>query len=83
MSEELKLKIKEIIINKFQLDIDITEFEEKKPFIEYGVGLDSVANLELILEIEKKLKLNIDEAEIDNEILFNFKNLYNFLKKSL
>jgi acyl carrier protein len=81
MTEELKLKIKEIIINKFKLNIDTGEFEEKKPFIEYGVGLDSVANLELILEIEKKLKINIDEAEIDNEILFNFKSLYDFINK--
>jgi acyl carrier protein len=81
MTEELKLKIKEIIINKFKLNIDTGKFEEKKPFIEYGVGLDSVANLELILEIEKKLKINIDEAEIDNEILFNFKSLYDFINK--
>jgi len=83
MSEELKLKIKEIIINKFQLDIDTGEFDESKPFIEYGVGLDSVANLELILEIEKELKINIDEAEIGSEILFNFKSLYNFINKSI
>ena len=83
MSEELKLKIKEIIINKFQLEIKTAQFDESKPFIEYGVGLDSVANLELILEIEKKLKINIDEAEIGSEILFNFKSLYNFINKSI
>ncbi len=83
MSEELKLKIKEIIINKFQLEIKPAQFDESKPFIEYGVGLDSVANLELILEIEKELKINIDEAEIGSEILFNFKSLYNFINKSI
>ena len=83
MSEELKLKIKEIIINKFQLEIKTAQFDESKQFIEYGVGLDSVANLELILEIEKELKINIDEAEIGSEILFNFKSLYNFINKSI
>ncbi len=83
MSEELKLKIKEIIINKFQLDIDAGEFDDSKPFIEYGVGLDSVGNLELILEIEKELKINIDEAEIGSEILFNFKSLYNFINETI
>ncbi len=81
MNEELKLKIKELIINKYKLNIKADDFDEEKPFFEYGVGLDSVANLELILEIEKKLKINIDEAEIDNEVLFNFHNLYGFLKE--
>ena len=83
MSEELKAKIKEIIIGKFKLNIETGEFDETKPFIEYGVGLDSVANLELILEIEKKLKIDLDEAEIDSEVLFNFKSLYDFINKSL
>ena len=82
MSETLKNKIKEIIIHKYKLDIDTTEFDEARPFMEYGVGLDSVANLELILEIEKELEINIDEAEIDADVLFNFKNLYNFLSRS-
>ncbi len=80
MSEELKLKIKEIIINKFNLGIDVCDFDEKKPLIEYGVGIDSVANLELIIQIEKNLKINIDEKHVSSEILYNFKALYEFIK---
>ncbi len=83
MSEQLKLNIKEIIINKFNLGIDVVDFDEQKPFIEYGVGIDSVANLELILQIEKNLKINIDEAQVNSEILFNFKTLYKFLRDQI
>ncbi|NIP29358.1 MAG: hypothetical protein GTN99_01510 [Candidatus Dadabacteria bacterium] len=83
MSEDIKRQIKEIIINKYRLGIDKDDFDETRPFFEYGVGIDSVANLELILEIEKKLKINIDEAQIDAEVLFNFKNLYNYLIKNI
>jgi len=83
MTQEFINKIKHIIITKYGLEIDIDEFDESKPFIEYGVGLDSIANLELVLEIEKTLGINIDENEINNEVLYNFINLINYLKDKI
>jgi len=83
MTQEFINKIKHIIITKYGLEIDIDEFDESKPFIEYGVGLDSIANLELVLEIEKTLGINIDENEINNEVLYNFINLRNYLKDKI
>lgn len=83
MAQEFINKIKHIIITKYGLEIDIDEFDESKPFIEYGVGLDSIANLELVLEIEKTLGINIDENEINNEVLYNFINLINYLKDKI
>lgn len=79
MDRDTKLKIKEIIIIKFKLDMDASDFDESRPLIEYGIGIDSVANLELIVEIEKALKLNLDESEVDGEVLINLENLYGFI----
>jgi len=79
MDRETKLKIKEIITRKLKLDMGASDFDESRPLIEYGIGIDSVANLELIVEIEKALKLNLDESGIDGEVLFNLENLYRFI----
>lgn len=79
MDRDTKLKIKEIIIIKFKLDMDASDFDESRPLIEYGIGIDSVANLELIVEIEKALKLNLDESEVDGEVLINLEKLYGFI----
>ena len=74
-------KLKQIIIDKFIPGLTVEEFDENTPLLEFGVGLDSVANMELILEIEKQLGVEIDESEINGEILYNFSSLLNYLEK--
>ncbi len=81
MNTENIKKLKQLIIKKFNLDPDINEFDTGREFAEYGIGLDSVSNLELILEIEKALGINIDESQISGDILYNFNSLINYLDK--
>ena len=81
MNNKNVTKLKKIIIDMFIGNISIEEFDENIPLVEYGVGLDSVANMELLLEIEKQLGVEIDESEINSDILFSFRSLLNYLEK--
>lgn len=83
MASKLENKLKKIIIKKFNLGIDIAEFDSNKPMIEYGLGLDSVANLEFILEIEKAFGIDIDESCFNSEVLYSFDSLKNYLGRLL
>lgn len=79
--EQKKVKgLKQIIIDKFNAGISVEQFDDSTPLAEYGIGLDSVANMELILEIEKYLGIDIDESDLNSGILLSFSSLLNYLE---
>lgn len=81
MNTEDSNKLKQLIINKFDLGIKSEDFDIDEPLVNFGIGLDSVANLEFILELEKTLGIEIDESEINSEILYNFRSLVDYLSR--
>jgi len=80
MEHEKEKRLKQIIIDKFNPGLSVEELDDSMPLVEYGIGLDSVANMELILEIEKYLGIEIDESDINSEILYSFRSLKNYLE---
>ena len=80
MEHEKVKRLKQIIIDKFNPGLSVEELDDNMPLVDYGIGLDSVANMELILEIEKYLGIEIDESDINSEILYSFRNLKKYLE---
>jgi len=80
MEHEKVKRLKQIIIDKFNPGLSVEELDDNMPLVDYGIGLDSVANMELILEIEKYLGIEIDESNINSEILYSFKSLKKYLE---
>ena len=62
--EELRRKIKEVMVDELMLDFDAAEIaDETAIFGAGGLGLDSVDALQLVVAIEKHFGLKIADAE--------------------
>lgn len=58
---ELKLKIKELIIETLDLeDISVEDIQDDEPLFVDGLGLDSIDALELGLAIKKQFEVKLD-----------------------
>jgi len=60
-------RIKKVLLGKALKNIDPKEIANSSQLIEFGVGLDSVATLELVVALEEEFQIQIDESEISAE----------------
>lgn len=79
MSQEIKSRVKKILINKLLHDLRPEDIKDDTPLIELGVGVDSVATLELIVALEEEFQISIDESEINPELLTSLLKISNFI----
>ena len=62
-------EIKELIITSLKLDRKPEEIADDAPLFGAGLGLDSIAALELVLEIERSFGVVIGDAETGGKVL--------------
>lgn len=77
--EILAEKIRRLVINKFNLDIEPQDISAEQSLIELGVGVDSVSTLEFIMELEEELGVSIDESEVSLGVLETVESLSEFI----
>lgn len=78
---ELDHKIKEVIINKLNLDhIKIEDIDSEAPLFNDGLGLDSIDALELGLGIKDAFNVKIKSEENINEHFYSVQSIRNFIK---
>ena len=77
--EVLGEKIRQLVVSKFDLDIEPQEISVQQSLIELGVGVDSVSTLEFIMELEEEFGISIDESEINPEVLETVGSLSQFI----
>lgn len=83
MSESIMHQLKEIIAYKLDVNLSIEEIDENVSLYEDGLGLDSIAIVDLIVAIEKEFSLKIDDEELNAELFNNLSNLAQFLQLKL
>ncbi len=69
MSEETKERIKRLLVQNVLKNMDAADLDNDASLIDLGVGLDSVATLELVVALEEEFQVSIDEGEITSEVL--------------
>lgn len=57
-------RVKKVLMKNSLKDVSPDEIQSNTQLIEYGVGLDSVAMLELFVALEQEFKIQIDESRI-------------------
>ena len=77
--EILGEKIRRLVIDKFNLDIEPQDISAEQSLIELGVGVDSVSTLEFIMELEEELGVSIDESEVNLGVLETVESLSEFI----
>ncbi len=83
MSESIMHQLKEIIAYKLDVNLSIEEIDENVSLYEDGLGLDSMAIVDLIVAIEKEFSLKIDDEELNAELFNTLSNLAQFLQPKL
>lgn len=77
--QEIKERIKKLIINHVLDEDDSIEIENDQPLLELGIGIDSVSTLEFLVALENEFGINIDESSIEIETLENVESISDFV----
>ncbi len=83
MNKEIKSKIKKVLVNKLLQGFKPEDIGDDAPLIELGVGVDSVATLELILALEEEFHITIDESEVNQELISSINSISNYVSKRM
>ena len=73
--------LKHLIAEELDVNIQMAEIEPDAPLLEDGLGLDSIAIVELITLIEEKFAVEFDEDDLDMEAFANVRTLSQWIEK--
>lgn len=79
MSEEIKKRIKEVLVQKLLQDFSSEDIKDDTSLIGLGVGVDSVATLEFVVALEEEFQISIDEKEINPELLATIRTISDYI----
>jgi len=75
-------EVKELIISTLNLeDITPDDIEDNAPLFRDGLGLDSVDAIELMVMIDNKFRIKLDNADVAKSIFESAKTLTDFINK--
>ncbi len=77
----LHRRVKELIINRLQLDgVSPEDIDDAAPLFGDGLGLDSIDALELVIGIEKEFGVRIQDEEVGTKAFASVNALVDFLR---
>ena len=71
-------QLKELIIERLFLDLNIADIETSKPLSDYGI--DSFLLLELIVALEEQFSVKFEQADINADTLRSVQSLADCLR---
>jgi acyl carrier protein len=83
MSDVIVNQLKDIIANKLDVNLAYDEINENVSLFEDGLGLDSIAIVDLIVSIEDTFSLSIEDEELNADLFKNLKILAEFVRNKL
>ena len=83
MSEAIVNQLKDIIVNQLDVNLTYDEIDETVSLFEDGLGLDSIAIVNLIVSIEKKFSIKIPDDELNADLFANLTVLAEFVTQKL
>ena len=75
----LKAQIKELIVERLKLEVAPASISDAQPLFGDGLGLDSIDALELVLGIEQKYGVKIEDEEMGEQALSSVNALADFV----
>ena len=83
MSNVIVNQLKDIIANKLDVNLAYDEIDENVSLFEDGLGLDSIAIVDLIVSIETTFSLSIEDEELNADLFKNLNRLAEFVRGKL
>lgn len=78
---QLFSEIKKTIVEELNLNITPSEIGDDVLLFEGGIGLDSVDGLELLVAVERKFDIEIDDSDLGGDILKSVHSLADFIER--
>ncbi|MFW9873547.1 MAG: phosphopantetheine-binding protein [Candidatus Thorarchaeota archaeon] len=82
-TDEIAEKIKEIIIDVLEADIPFDEIDNEEMLLDGQLGIDSLAVIQIIDQIEDSFEISISEEEISSDILSSIDTLTFFISEKI
>ena len=83
-SEELKPRVKALIVRQLKLEIDPASIRDDAPLFgdaADGLGLDSIDALELVLGVEKEFGIKVQDEEVGVTAFASVNTLCDFIRQ--
>ncbi len=81
--DSVQERVKKVLLTKHLSGVEVDEISIDTPLIEFGIGVDSVSTLELIVSLEEEFRVAIDEEGIVVEDLATIESLSGLIKKNM
>ena len=81
LNKDVKVRIKKVLAKRLPPGVKVEDIKDDTPLIELGVGVDSLATLELIVALEQEFQVRLNEEEINIEVLENIESITNYITK--
>ncbi len=80
MPDIIMNQLKEIIAHKLDVNVKLDEIDENVSLYEDGLGLDSIAIVDLIVSIEQGFSISIQDEELNADLFKNLTTLADFIQ---
>lgn len=81
MSDQLRTRIKEMLVRQLKLQVTPAEIDDAAPLFGEGLGLDSIDVLEVVASIEKEFGVSIQSQEEGERILTSVNGIAEFVER--
>lgn len=81
--EAIITRVKEIIIDSLQLDIEPRDIEDEELLLGGQLGLDSVSTLELTQSLEEEFNIEVEDEELTPELFESAKALAEYVQRKI
>ena len=79
--DELKDRIRKLIIEKLRLEVKPEEIKDDQPLFGEGLGLDSIDALELIVLLEKNYGIKIEDPKDGRKVFYSVDTMADFIRQ--
>ena len=78
--DDIKQKLKDIIVNDLDANINEGDIRDDISLFEDGIGLDSITIVNFIVEIEKKFHFSFGDDEVTARLFGSLNSLAGFIQ---
>jgi acyl carrier protein len=83
MADVIIDQLKDILVKKLDVNLEYNDIDENASLYEDGLGLDSIAIVELIVLIEKDFSISIEDEELNVDLFKSLNTLAGFVRQKL
>ncbi len=81
--EDIKYKIKEIIVECLELDIEVEDIEDNEELFGGLIGIDSISTMMIIDELESEFDIEVLDDDISAELFESVNSLHKYVNSKL